>query len=259
MRGAKRATKNGELIFLPPMAKFCKVVPHEKAPRQPSFPLRLFPWLRARYTLNKAMHTQPPHDHTLPDFPLEQAVSPNQHGMRLDAFLALILPGLGVRARRRLWEWCHVRVNNKPRKPGFALQAGDVVRITVQEQSAEPQPTEPQPTGPQHVGLPAGSPPVNPALPGLLEASDGWLALYKPHGLHTAHVAGGNAQSLEGMLPSLWPTLCACMDPPAPPAALPRLVTRLDGPTAGIVLAVSDNTREQAFRAADAPGQVQPT
>ena len=201
------------------------------------------------------MHTQPPHDPNLPDFPLEQAVSPNEHGMRLDAFLALILPGLGVRARRRLWEWCHVRVNNKPRKPGFALQAGDVVCITVQEPTAEPLAAP----AAQHIVMPAGSLPANPALPCLLEASDGWFALYKPHGLHTAHVAGGNAQSLEGMLPALWPTLWPCMDPAAPPAAFPRLVTRLDGPTAGLVLAVADNAREQAFREAEAQGQVHKT
>ncbi len=211
------------------------------------------------------MHTQPPHDHNLPDFPLEQAVSPNEHGMRLDAFLALILPELGVRARRRLWEWCHVRVNNKPRKPGFALQGGDVVRITLQEQSAEPLPAAPQPA-PQPADSipvsplqPAGSLPAIPALPCLLEATNGWFALYKPHGLHTAHVAGGNAQNLEGMLPSLWPSLWSCMNPTAPPTTPPRLVTRLDGPTAGLVLAVSDNAREQAFRAAEAQGQVQKT
>ena len=190
---------------------------------------------------------------------MEQAVSSNQHGVRLDAFLALILPGLGVRARRRLWEWCHVRVNNKPRKPGFTLQAGDVVRITVQEACAEPLPAAPT----QHAARPAGGILATPALPCLLESNDGWFALYKPHGLHTAHVAGGNAQSLEGMLPPLWPTLCAATSPAATPATSattpPRLVTRLDGPTAGIVLAVSDSTREQAFRQAEAQGQVQKT
>ncbi|WP_027188398.1 pseudouridine synthase [Desulfovibrio cuneatus] len=208
------------------------------------------------------MHTQPPHDHNFPHFPLEQAVSPNEHGMRLDAFLALILPGLGVRARRRLWEWCLVCVNNKPRKPGFALQTGEIVRITVQEHSIEPLPAP----APQYVAEPAsGTPPApqpgprpepnNPALPCLLEAQDGWFALYKPHGLHTAHVAGGNALSLEAMLPTLWPSLC----PSPAPAATPRLVTRLDGPTAGIVLAVNGTAREQAFREAEAQGKVQKT
>lgn len=231
------------------------------------------------------MHTQPPHTSNVPDFPLEQAVSPNEHGMRLDAFLALILPGLGVRARRRLWEWCRVCVNNKPRKPGFALQTGDVVRIAPQEHSTKPLPTSalqhgaepaggtPAPPAPQPAPCMAKAPhkttctqpfatdyalcpaPGNPALPCLLEANDGWYALYKPHGLHTAHVAGGNALSLEGMLPTLWPSLA----PNTPPATTPRLVTRLDGPTAGLVLAVSDTTREQAFRQAEAQGKVQKT
>ena len=217
------------------------------------------------------MHTNHP---PTPHLPMEQTVSPNEHGMRLDAFLAHSMPGLGVRARRRLWEWCQVCVNSKPRKPGFALQTGDIVRITPQEQSAE-RPLAPavqhgapppapcmaeaphndsciQPL-PQH--LPNCPERENLALPCLLEAKDGWFALYKPHGLHTAHVAGGKALSLEGMLPALWPSMHA----EAHPLPLPHLVTRLDGPTAGIVLAVSDSAREQAFRTAEAQGKVQKT
>lgn len=57
--------------------------------------------------------------------------------IRLDAALAQVFPDMGVRGRRRFWEWCAVMVNGKPRAPGFMVAHGDAVGIVPQDSAHE--------------------------------------------------------------------------------------------------------------------------
>lgn len=61
---------------------------------------------------------------------LERALA---NKIRLDAALAQVFPDMGVRGRRRFWEWCAVMVNGKPRAPGFMVAHGDAIGIVPQD------------------------------------------------------------------------------------------------------------------------------
>ncbi|MDL2306532.1 hypothetical protein LJC48_00690 [Desulfovibrio sp. OttesenSCG-928-C06] len=50
-------------------------------------------------------------------------------GLRLDAALGGIYPDYGLRARRRIWEWCEVRVDGIARKPSYKVREGQEVEI----------------------------------------------------------------------------------------------------------------------------------
>ena len=99
---------------------------------------------------------------------------------------------------------------------------------------------------------------------GIIGIGNGFVAFDKPAGLHSAHIAGGSAVSLEGLLPHWWarlwqayhsgtgvrgsaPDSSPCANPDSGAEAgpelssavppLPQLLTRLDRETSGIVLA----------------------
>lgn len=151
---------------------------------------------------------------------VEGVITPAEHGQRLDAALARLLPGLGVRARRRLWLVGRVLVNDVLRPPGHCVSAGDCVRVEAHQQPM---------------------PDITP--PRLLARHEHWLFFEKPAGLHTAALAGQPGPSLEALLP----TLC-------PDAPLPLLCTRLDQGTSGIVAATADAAALASWRALEDAG-----
>jgi 23S rRNA pseudouridine1911/1915/1917 synthase len=85
------------------------------------------------------------------------------------------------------------------------------------------------------------------------------LALRKPAGLHTVRVSGGCPENLEEFLALHWADLWRARQPRAPVPPLPRLVTRLDRETSGLVLALADASpaAEAAFRAQEREGRVE--
>ncbi len=182
--------------------------------------------------------------------------------MRLDAALALFLPELGLRGRRRLWNWRRITVNGRPRLPGFIVGPGDLIRV---ETAPDARPNSGPDNGP-------GDTNENPADTGektriadicaalrLVAANHDFAALHKPAGLHSAIVAGGRAPSLEALLPEEWKRLWRDYarrsgtpgDAPSPPLPL----TRLDAATSGIVLAAINREAAKRFRLAERQGQ----
>lgn len=161
-------------------------------------------------------------------------VTPEEAGTRLDALLAALCPGMGLRGRRRLCQQGRAVVNGRARPAGHTLRAGDVCAILPAE--AAPTGTPPNTTE----GITGGE------APRLLTARgmpDGLYFCSKPAGLHTLALAGSNADSLEARLPGLFP----------PP--LPRLLTRLDGGTSGIVTLAATPEAAVHWHAAEDAGQ----
>lgn len=162
--------------------------------------------------------------------PLAFSVPPGMESIRLDAALGLALPGMGLRARRRLWEHCRISVNGRAREPGFAVSGGDSILV---EPAARGWPPSSFP--PPSQGLFPHAPPFEPVASG-----PDYLAFDKPCGLHSAHVAGSPEPSLEALL-----------DGSA------QLLTRLDKGTSGLVLAARSQEAADRFRALEARGAVE--
>lgn len=184
--------------------------------------------------------------------------------MRLDAVLAFALPALGARGRRRLWEWCRVTVNGRNRPPGFCVTQGDVVRLEAVAAASGPGVGKgcAQTPFPQGEEAGAQSPGGSGPMPRLVAVSADFIALRKPCGLHTAHIAGGRDASLESMLVGDWEQLWSeCgepMDfPGGKPVSSPILLTRLDEATSGIVLAARSGEAAERFRLAERQGLVE--
>ena len=154
-----------------------------------------------------------PVDFTLPD---------DLAGIRLDAALSFAWPESGLRARRRLWNWCRVSVNGRARPPGYIVQQRD--RILVEAIKIAPERAYPVT---------------------MVAVSEEYAALYKPAGLHSAHIAGGAEQSLEGLLPDIWP------------GQTPLLLTRLDQATSGLVIVACDQEALENFRRWEQVGRVE--
>ena len=182
--------------------------------------------------------------------------------MRLDAALALFLPELGLRGRRRLWNWRRITVNGRPRLPGFMVGPGDLIRVETApdaRQDTRPENRQGDANGNSaHAGEDARLAKFCAALR-LVAANHDFAALHKPAGLHSAVVAGGRASSLEALLPEEWKRLwrdyarqsAAPGDAPPPPLPL----TRLDAATSGIVLAAMNFDAAERFRLIERRGQ----
>jgi len=150
-------------------------------------------------------------------------------GARLDAALAVVWPESGLRARRRLWDWCRVLVNGRARPPGYIVQGGDRIVVEAIEQAPEQEY------------------PVT-----VVAVSEEYAALYKPAGLHSAHIAGGSEPSLESLLPKVWPRLAA-----GGVGQTPLLLTRLDQATSGLVMVACDQEALGKFRRWEQEGRVE--
>lgn len=142
-----------------------------------------------------------------------------QAGQRLDRVLEDLLPGSGLRQRRRLIEGGRVLLGGRPAPAGLRLRAGQTLELLPE---ARPEQAAPMP---------------------VVARTKGYAALDKPAGLHSAALAGGGGESVEALLPGLFPE------------ATPRLLNRLDFLTSGLLLVALDTKAAEAY-AARKPGAV---
>ena len=163
---------------------------------------------------------------------LRMTVPPEDDGKRLDAALAALLPGVGLRGRRRLCQNGLALVDGWSAPPAFRVRAGQELAVvgTAEDPSAQAG------QGCAHDDRPAA----------VIRRSDDLAFLHKPAGMHTAAIEGSPVTSLESLLPVLLP---GC------PAA--RLLNRLDAPTSGIVAAALDEEGAAMYRAAQAAGRTE--
>jgi len=148
----------------------------------------------------------PPMMSDTPDDTARAVVPPEMEGHRLDQALELVLPGAGLRARKRAWEAGAVLVDGRPRPKGYRVMAGQVLTL----RSAGPGPDAAPGDVPEGVRVVGQS-------TGLM------AALFKPGGVHSEAVAGRSGANVEQCLPAFWPGRFA------------RLVNRLDLPTSGLL------------------------
>lgn len=146
----------------------------------------------------------------------EHTVDDSLAGTRLDRALEALLPGSGLRHRRRLIESGRVLVDGHAAAAGLKLKAGQ--RLELSQDEAESS------------GL-GGSP-----VP-VVARTASYAAVDKPAGLHSAALAGGGGPSLEALLPALFP------------GALPVLLNRLDLLTSGLVLVAMGQAAARTFQA----------
>jgi 23S rRNA pseudouridine1911/1915/1917 synthase len=213
-------------------------------------------------------------------------IAPEDHGARLDAALARLLPlfpqlsrsgglppGAGLRARRRLWLTHAVLLDGRPAPPGARVRAGQRVELRPLDMDRDGRQDgwpgghpygEPDGTpdalpdrsphvlrGPAH-GVAPGDAERFTSSPRVLAEADGLVALYKPGGLHSAAIAGSAAPNVEARLPAL-------LGKGPEHEGFPRLLNRLDGPTSGILLAARTPQAAQRFHAAEDSGQMAKT
>lgn len=151
-------------------------------------------------------------------------VSADMEGRRLDQALELLLPGSGLRERKRAWETGCVLVDGRPRPKGYRVMAGQTLELLPQGQD--------------------GSLQGETALPGVVpdgvrvvgQNTGSMAALFKPAGVHSEAIAGRPGLSVAGCLESFWPGRYA------------QLVNRLDFLTSGLLgVALCEETAE-AYR-----------
>lgn len=143
-------------------------------------------------------------------------------GMRFDAALASLAPGLGLRARRRHIANGLATLNGKKAKPGARLDIGDSLELREAEIPEVPQAR-------------------------LLKVHGPWCFFFKPSGLHTAAIAGAATASLEAMLPQL------LLKNNIKHSAV--LLQRLDFATSGIVSAALNGAARASFEKMEERGQ----
>jgi len=146
--------------------------------------------------------------------PREFIVDADLEGTRLDRVLEQLLPGSGLRLRRRLIETDRVLVEGRPAPASLKMRTGQKVTL-LPEERAEAAPVKVR----------------------IIASTAEYVALEKPAGLHSASLAGGSGPSLEAMLPQLVP------------GKTPRLLNRLDFLTTGIVLAALNVRAAKVFNA----------
>lgn len=145
-------------------------------------------------------------------------------GARLDRALEQLLPGSGLRLRRRLVETGRVLMEGRTAPAGLKVRAGQ--RVTLLPDVADNQESAQERFSVQPL----------PAVKMVVRTRD-YAALDKPAGLHSAALAGGGGASLEAMLPELFPGIT------------PRLLNRLDLLTSGLVLAAMNARAAKIFAA----------
>ena len=183
-------------------------------------------------------------------------VSDSEHGLRLDALIARI-GEYSFRAAKRTIAEGNVLVNGRTRAPHYKVAAGACVMV---RQTAPDQ----------------RFPPLE-----LAAANSDYVAFIKPAGLHTAHIVESTSPSLEKSISRQWadcrtagrllpdyaipdfllPLLPQCVtNTPFPlaslPEAPPRLLSRLDAATSGIVPAATSATAAERFKALETAGQI---
>lgn len=151
-------------------------------------------------------------------------VEASHSGERLDKFVIAVVPGLGRKGARRLFDEGRVRINGKRPRKGDLARQGDQVVIEMPESS-----------GPNAV------PESSAALVVRLETAQA-VVVEKPPGQPTAPVDDGETGTLANALVGHYPEMEKVGYSPREPG----LVHRLDTDTSGLVLAARS---EAAFDA----------
>lgn len=170
-------------------------------------------------------------------------VPPEGNGWRVDRLLAMLVPALGLRGRRRLCEAGRVLLDGRPAGAAARARAGQELSLAPLSGAEAP------------LAVSAGNP-YPEAVARLVGKAGGLAALYKPAGLHSAMLAGGGGPSLEAALASLTGVGDSAGASGQGEGAFPRLLNRLDAGTSGLVLAALDAGGERIWRVAQAEGTV---
>nr|WP_319584096.1 RluA family pseudouridine synthase [uncultured Pseudodesulfovibrio sp.] len=143
-------------------------------------------------------------------------------GIRLDRVLETAMPGSGLRLRRRLCDEGRVLVDGRARKPGYKVRAGQSVEIGGDR--------EMKTAG--ELGL------------RIVKCENGFAAVNKPGGVHSASIAGKDEPSAEGVLSELFPK------------DTPELLNRLDYLTSGLLLVALTPEAREAYLRYEADGAI---
>ena len=139
----------------------------------------------------------------------------NEHvGMRLFDFLR---KQYSVRTARSFIRYHNVYVNGKFGSKSYILQRGDVIQC-------------------KHSTYSSFSPTV------LMSTKD-YIAIYKPHNIHSAHIAGKPTLSIESVLREHY--------------EFHKLCTRLDYETSGILIVAKNKSSYRAFREHEKQGSIE--
>lgn len=157
----------------------------------------------------------------------EAVVGQDMAGQRLDKAAALLVPGAGLRGRRRLIAAERLLVDGRVREAAYRVRVGEKLAVL------------PPPEAEGTVMTAAEIP--------VLARDAAYAALDKPAGLHSAALAHGGGQSLEALLPEIFPD-CAV-----------RLLSRLDRLTSGILPVAFTETAAVAYRRLEDGGAVAKT
>lgn len=152
-------------------------------------------------------------------------IPPQADGWRLDKALELLLPGVGLRGRRRLVESGLATVNGRARAAGYRVRAGQTVAVVPQERERRFGPAD---------------------VPVVLTAGD-YALLNKPAGLHSAALAQGGGESVEALLPAIFPGRPS------------YLLSRLDSLTTGLLPAAFSQASAASYRDMEESGEVDKT
>ena len=164
-------------------------------------------------------------------------VLPEENDVRLDRVLERLLPGMGLRGRRRLCELGLVEVNGRPAPPSRKMRPGDVAEVReAAPADASTPPAETQTASGRARLFPEDRPRLVTCTPHL-------AAVYKPASLHTEALAGKPGVSLQAMLPEIIGEACRA-----------SLLNRLDFPTSGLATAALDELGERQYRDAQERG-----
>ena len=143
-------------------------------------------------------------------------------GNRLDRALEAVMPGSGLRLRRRLCDEGHVLVDGRVRAPGYKVRSGQSVEI---------------------VGVRAMKTADELGLR-IVKREDGFAAVNKPGNVHSAAIAGKDEPSAEGVLAELFP------------GHEPLLLNRLDYLTSGLLLVALTSEAREAYLKYEADGDI---
>lgn len=143
-------------------------------------------------------------------------------GLRLDRVLETVMPGTGLRLRRRLCEEGHVLMDGRARKPGYRVRTGQYVEVKEVEEMATP----------SALGL------------RIVKCEDGFAAVNKPSGVHSALIAGKSEANAEAVLPDLFP------------GQAPVLLNRLDRLTSGLLLVALNPEAHRAYLEYEGQGTI---
>jgi 23S rRNA pseudouridine1911/1915/1917 synthase len=151
-------------------------------------------------------------------------------GLRLDRALACLLPGIGLRGRRRLCENGFVRKNGQALSPAHKVQPGDQIDIELT---------------PMRLNGASSHEPF------IISRSENFIAIFKPPLWHSVAVSGKNTRSIDGYLSATIKTA------PQKNHFKPCLLSRLDYPTSGILPAALCFNAKQAWLTAQQAGKIE--